>query len=481
MKRIFIFFLVISFVISIFILERPLKSFIRKSSVMFLERLKYYESEANSYKTFTEENIVIDKDLVAFANDLILIKGKDLSLNIYGSGKVNVEAIQIDDKDLTEKILYSKEIEIDNIRNLVYSTKNGINNTNAKKLNIEIPNDVEGWISIILNRGKTSERNIPVFIQANLEHEIAFVEATDTLTAYNPAHNLYNNIPNYYRRSNGKPNSQRRAVTVPINAPYEYKSFTKTNMNQIHCEKEHLLNADLIHKNFLRSENINFSYVSDRYLDDFENIKDLKLLIFGSHNEYWTKKKATNLIRFVENGGNVLFLGGNHAWREIKRFPGYTYIQGNGILEEEEFSKLADNILGTYFDTSDLNTSAPYEVRNNNIWKENFDINIKNKSLIAKRGSLIGSCENKIFGGSSHETDKLLKSSNGFSVLAKGMNKINKSKKGIGGYKDSGADLVFKEFENGSKVLNFGSVGLYHSLEDPYIKELIVKFIKKSN
>ena len=83
-------------------------------------------------------------------------------------------------------------------------------------------------------------------------------------------------------------------------------------------------------------------------------------------------------------------------------------------------------------------------------------------------GSVFEECA-EVVGASGHETDKLLSDHEGFTLIAKGTN--------IGG---GGGDIVFKSFESGGQVLNFGSIALWHNINDPLIRNLIVSFSDKS-
>ena len=63
--------------------------------------------------------------------------------------------------------------------------------------------------------------------------------------------------------------------------------------------------------------------------------------------------------------------------------------------------------------------------------------------------------------------DKLFWGSSGFSLIAKGQNS------------NGGAEILFKQFETGGSVLNFGSISIWHVLSDKVIKGLIKGFLNK--
>ena len=53
-------------------------------------------------------------------------------------------------------------------------------------------------------------------------------------------------------------------------------------------------------------------------LDDYENIKNYKLIIISAHNEYWTRKGRRNFDKFIDEGGDPLILSGNTMWKQVR-------------------------------------------------------------------------------------------------------------------------------------------------------------------
>ena len=128
--------------------------------------------------------------------------------------------------------------------------------------------------------------------------------------------------------------------------------------------------------------------------------------------------------------------------------------------------------MGTYF-KGDMGTSAPFKLLGLDTWNKAFGIEI-DKSLTFGHRTDFPYCKSPIglkrgfSGASHHETDQLIEGADGFKLLAKGMQD------------NGGADVVVKEFKGGGELLNFSSVGLWHSLSDPYIADLINSFIHKN-
>ena len=284
-----------------------------------------------------------------------------------------------------------------------------------------------------------------------------FIESTDTLMAYNPARLDYN-LPNYY----GGSILPRGARIFPKNTPLFYSFGDK---DSISCG-EHLLKADIVHKNNLTTLGIPFRTVSDEYLDQPLDRESTDIIIFGSHNEYWTSLKAQHVMEFVDNGGKVLFLGGNTAWRQVFRGEDRTWIHGNGLLENKIFKKLITEYLGTYYTDSGYNTYAPLKIVDNAIANRRFSLDVEKGDEVGAN-TIPADCHVVVEGISGHETDKLHPENKGFSLIARGLNSNN-----------GGSDVVYKLFPSGGEVLNFSSVALWLN-QDERIKRMIANFLVK--
>ncbi len=169
------------------------------------------------------------------------------------------------------------------------------------------------------------------------------------------------------------------------------------------------------------------------------------------------------MIKFLDEGGKVLLLGGNTAWGWIIKSPNYDVIFGSDVLKSNDFGKnFLFNYLGSYYDAVGFDTYAPFTMRDT---EETFLISNLGPNFVFGHGSNFLNCE-RILGISGHETDKLQRQSNGFTQIAKGNNPEN-----------GGADIIFKRFQNGGAILNFGSLSLWHNLDDFVVQSLIEEFI----
>lgn len=219
----------------------------------------------------------------------------------------------------------------------------------------------------------------------------------------------------------------------------------------------HLVNAELHLYRWLENKGYNFDLICDRDLHDQSSIlNNYKLLILHAHPEYWTLNMYNNLISFLNNGGNLMYLGGNGIyWRvalrynriEVKKTGGYhSYDIGKGG-KWRDIGLPESKYLGVEYTHPGINTFAPYEVLSPSHW-------IFTGTNVTQ-GQLIGETSLNNGKASGHETDKttLFTPSNAV-LLAKGKNPNN-----------GGAHMVYiHNTQNNYKVFSVGSITYTGSL-----------------
>lgn len=219
----------------------------------------------------------------------------------------------------------------------------------------------------------------------------------------------------------------------------------------------HLVNAELHLHRWLEYMGYGFDVIADIDLHEDANIlNNYKVLILNVHPEYWTLAMYKHLIEYLENGGNLMYLGGNGVyWRvalafdriEVKKTGGYHgYDLGIGG-KWREIGRPESQYLGVEYTRPGINTYAAYSIVQSNHWVFN--------GTTLNNGDLIG--ENCLNGGkaSGHETDKMSNySPSNCILLAKGLNPNG-----------SGAEMVYyQNVSNNSKVFSVGSITYTGSL-----------------
>ncbi len=76
---------------------------------------------------------------------------------------------------------------------------------------------------------------------------------------------------------------------------------------------------------FMSLSGYRLNFISDQDMDDWDEIKNAKLIIIPGHSEYWTRQARLNLDRFIDgdqansiHGKSALILSGNSIWCQVE-------------------------------------------------------------------------------------------------------------------------------------------------------------------
>lgn len=315
-----------------------------------------------------------------------------------------------------------------------------------------------GWYQVLVG-ADGMEQSVPFFIEPiTADKSVVFIESTDTVKAYVGA----GGIRTFYSNDKSLMGNFSRPNAWPMDYPIRDYLLGE---GPVVCT-DHLINADLVLKRSLIKSGIDLTTMSDEWLDFTINPLEVDLLVLGAHNEYWTERKFANIQRYIDEGGNLLVLGGNTAWRFIERnqIDGFEVFWGLGAMRTKHEAFIVD-YMGTQYDGRAYGTYAGF-TRADELPEPFRSLNI-NKEFAW--GSTFADCGEEISGASGHETDNLVSQNPKFTVIAKGQN--------VGG----GADVVYvKSDGNKGAVLNFGSIALWHGMEDPDILKIIGAFVDEA-
>lgn len=429
--------------------ERNIRTIIADSLKFFLS----YQQDSPS-PLAVNQTIIINDDLIAFTDKLVYTEQENVNLHFRSRHPLTVSVIKISNHG--PQTIQTKAFTPSHfVGGVIFNTFNGFHVQDFDDFRFSIRESDAGWIQIEV-KSPFESRNIPIFVEGSKSSDVLFVESTDTMKAYISA----NNLRTYY-----KPGFIELigTFTRPEGYPMNYRliPFNQITTNKkINC-KDHLANADFVLKYHLEKNGILFDVASDEFLENGQNLNPYKLLILGAHNEYWTVTKFQNIEKFILQGGSLLILGGNTAFRLVKKVDGHMLIWGNGLLETEH-SGFIKNYLGSYYDIRGYDTYGSFRVAN-----QHSDLlpNLT-KGYEFGAGTSLSYCKGIIDGASGHETDKLLDAKSDFSVLALGANPRN-----------GGAQIVYRKLPSGGHILNFGSISLFHRIDDPTVNQLIENFI----
>jgi hypothetical protein len=141
------------------------------------------------------------------------------------------------------------------------------------------------------------DKKIP-FVVKDQNAEIVIVYSSNTENAYGNA----GGKSLYSYNSSGMAPSAKVSFLRPIKVPYHSIDFLKW---------------------FKTLDYKKVGYVADIDLDNYDNIKNAKLLLIIGHSEYWTRPARQNFDRFVDEGHDALILSGNTMWWQVRYSDDY--------------------------------------------------------------------------------------------------------------------------------------------------------------
>lgn len=429
--------------------ERSMRSLISSTFRSFAN----LDSDDFNKPVAVDQTLLFSGTLVAFTDKLVYEAGETLELNYSAPETLTATVSHQDVGDGNSPILLSLD-QVVYSRPLVVNSLRGFDTEDFAKVELDLAELSSGWHQIEL-RSSSETKFIPFFLEpSELTSRIVFVESTNTLKSYVADVGLRT----HYTNPGNLLGKFTRPDAYPVN--YEIKDFLGEDAKSVTCH-EHLVNADLVLKRKLRELGIAFDVVSDEWLTETNLSGETDLVILGAHNEYWNSGKFRATQSFLDRGGSLLVLGGNTAWRFQEHIDDtYTLVWGNGALRTENASFIR-SYMGSHFDSRDYGTSSDFTLSRE---LPSF-LSEANLERSFGQGTDFESCKSEVKGASGHETDKLIDTDSGFQVIARGNNFLG------------GADVVYKRLESGGSVLNFGSVGLWHGMSDPTIREIIQKFV----
>ena len=221
-------------------------------------------------------------------------------------------------------------------------------------------------------------------------------------------------------------------------------------------------------------------YAETQFNSGLLNLDDYKVLILSTHPEYWSKNMYFRLKSWVfEQGGRLMYLGGNGLNCEVEFVDEYTLVVHNGsdgggfgVLKklgfESRFHQRHEseaNLLGVVCSETGIMTGAPYRVVDASHWI--FEGTGLQDGGIFGEHSLHMRCPG---GASGHETDKISKfSPRHVKLLAKGLNPDN-----------GGAEMVYYLTESGGQVFSVGSISYPSSLlVDEKVSKITTNVLKR--
>ena len=242
----------------------------------------------------------------------------------------------------------------------------------------------------------------------------------------------------------------------------------------------HLAPAEWRLLGWLEREGFPYDYYAETQLDDGTlDLSSYRVLIAAVHPEYWTRRMYDRVKKWVfEQGGKLLYLGGNGLNCEVELRPDGSVIYHNGVLSGLDVAghggkesrlhmrhESEANLVGVVFTPTGAMTGAPYRVVDGSHWI------FEGTGL--KTGDIFGiQCLHQRCpgGASGHETDKISPNSpKNVKLLAKGLNPD-----------DGGAEMVIFDTDSGGSVFSVGSINYAASLPvDEFVSRITAKVLRR--
>ena len=161
----------------------------------------------------------------------------------------------------------------------------------------------------------------------------------------------------------------------PFNHIYFSEKITDPIEGRQAC---HLAPAEWRLVGWLERHGFAYDYYAETQLDDGTlDLAKYRVLVIAVHPEYWTRRMYERVKRWVfEEGGRLIYLGGNGLNCEVELRPDHTMICHNGKLKGLSVEGLGGNesryamrheseanLLGVVFTPAGAMTGAPYRVR----------------------------------------------------------------------------------------------------------------------
>ncbi len=246
-----------------------------------------------------------------------------------------------------------------------------------------------------------------------------------------------------------------KSLYVPSDDYAKFVSFERPNRraNPVASGINHLTRAELWVLSWLEKNGYDYDLYADADLHADTTLFDgYQTVILNTHPEYWTANMMDGLQRFLNHGGNLLYLGGNGLyWKatfdstgtvmEVRKDRAVHVQTGEQGGQWREVGRPQARILGVRYTSAGYNTWAAYQVVNGDHWV------FEGTGLTS--GSRFGFLGFNGGGASGWETDKIDPDNSPANVvlLAKGQNPNG-----------GGANMVYYDHPGGGYVFSVGSI-----------------------
>jgi len=452
--------------------------------------------------------------LLAYLNKFSFTKNETIDLFISG----NNDMCKIEILDLSnEKKYFTSQCKVNEQKSPVLCFAEGCDWEISTKIKLD-KLDLKPDLYIIKCTQNTNIFYIP-FVLLNTENkkDIAVVVNTNTWNAYNryggaSFYGIKNDLDDnsvkdkignciYNKHTDGLLNIDRpcESAVVSFHRPCVRISedikliFDKTNHPCQGTEGLHLFYGEMFLWFWLKKHNYKFDFLTDQDIEDYDLLKNRKIIILNCHPEYWSHKMYYNLLKsFDKFDTNLIYLGGNGIWRKVyfnqeknrieKMGYPYHYKYLNNYKNPFSIDKFAKNnpievppfvILGVFYNSAHIPfTYEDFNCIDNNCWV------FKDTKL--KVGNIIGE-KNNGFKPAGNENDFYTDH-----PFLKNDKEIHKKYfehlKIIGrsNHEENYAEIVLQKYKK-SNIFSCGSIPFTRCINDEKVTTMLKNVIRKFN
>ena len=186
------------------------------------------------------------------------------------------------------------------------------------------------------------------------------------------------------------------------------------------------------------------------------------VVIFNTHNEYWSPGMIANLENYLARGGKVIFASGNNIYRGVE-FDQW----GLRVVNQRIDKKLTLRLTGAVYDRRGAHSFSSFTVKDASHWVFN-ETQVANGDIFGAKSSNGPVSFLEATGASGWELDKMDSDFFYVILLAQGNNE------------ERGADIIFVDFPSGGWVFNASSITFTGALDDKVISRMMLNLIHEA-
>jgi N,N-dimethylformamidase beta subunit-like, C-terminal/Concanavalin A-like lectin/glucanases superfamily len=187
-----------------------------------------------------------------------------------------------------------------------------------------VPDDLKSGIYAARLRAGNGEDYAPFYVRprkGTATAAIAFLVPTFSYLAYaNSGVNVPQLLSLYNHHSDGSGVAYSSHLRPILNMRPKYA----TVQSGLGAGSPHQLNADLHLIDWLENKGFKYDVITDHdlHLEGLSILKPYKVILTGSHPEYWSGPALDGIEEYLENGGRLMYLGGNGFYWVTALDPG---------------------------------------------------------------------------------------------------------------------------------------------------------------